>query len=190
MAAANGFVTERPDATFGTATGTHSDTELWGQRFITPDVGTLTITEIGVFGAYAASTNVHRWGIFTHDAANDCPSDLVTNSWTDAQLVGATTEIHLCYWTYATQPVTLEGNTWYWMCGMQSGSWSYTRKDTSDTAALYAGGTYGTWPTAASWETHTDRARQYCIYAVYEAAGATSDVIMPIMMNYYMRLHK
>ena len=78
MAAANGFVTVRPDARYGDTTSNLGATSTLATKFAAPNTASFSVSEIGLY----ASTNLTqvKLAIFADDAVNGCPGAMVSGS--------------------------------------------------------------------------------------------------------------
>lgn len=174
MGANFGFVTTRPDAAHGDRTSLIGLEYAWAQRFTVAASGTFNLTEIGVWGrSGAAGAGYVVLGVFTHDATNNCPESLVTNSTSDAIELPTGSDLgSVHYHTYATKPqITSDGTTVYWLVGVQSVNLQLANTATGGTST-FRSATYPTWPSSGDWETNTDTAILGDYYAVYEAASS------------------
>jgi len=170
VAAANGFVTERPDTRYGDTQGTFNETWIVASRFVAPGSGQLTITEIGLYAYQSPAPNV-KLAIFTDDAVNGCPETMVSNSETGE--ITMPTSMGIGYYTYTTCPVVTGGNT-YWIAVTSSDAIEYSRFASGGTTVQSGSQTYGVWPSASAWEGFADSVRDYSFYAKYTTAGGTT----------------
>ena len=131
MAAANGFVTVRPDARYGDTTSTLASTAGLATKFAAPTVASFSVSEIGLY----ASTNLThvKMAIFADDAVNGCPGAMVAGSESGAiTLTADIATIH--FYTYGT-PILLAGGAGvsYWIAQIHNA--------TSVTSRFATGGT-------------------------------------------------
>lgn len=181
MAAVNGFTLVAPDERYGTSDSTIGASYEYAQEFVAPGSGTIEISSIGVNGYSPSAGSYVRLGIFTYDDVNDCPQDLVENSWTAA--VEIPTSRAIISAEYSTKPQLTGGST-YCLALMVSGVFYMSRFLTGGTTVYKDTCSYGTWATPSEWETHTDSTRDLSLYAVYAAAGGASPV--PKIIAAYM----
>lgn len=168
MAAANDFITTRPDARYGDQYATVTADLSAAIRFQCPGTGTIEISEIGYYG-YTSGTSVVHLGIFTDDAVNGNPDTLVTDS--DSGEISVPGSAAVIYHTYSTAP-QLTGGNYYWLAVQGDGSNSYLSRFATGGTAVYRSDTYPTWPVAAAWDSITDSASDYSLYALVAAPAA------------------
>ncbi len=178
MAAGNGFIDFTPDTRFGTADEVVIAGKALAQRFTAPGSGTLEITAIGGYLSDTGTDTTFRLAIFTDDAANTCPTSLVANS--DIEVSATTGVTSLITASYTGTKPQITGGQVYWIAvfaGAYDGA--IRRNDSGGTAVYKTGLSYPTWPDGDAWHTHTDTARDYSLFAVYQAAATarpSSDV--------------
>ncbi len=185
MGAANGFVTVSPDTIYG-------DTTIWAtnlsepQKFTAPGSGTIEVSEIGIWGQNydQFSPLTFKLAIYTHDASNDCPETIVANSDTGNLSLSGPSMQKKSY-TYGTKP-QLTGGTTYWLCmaSVNSANWYYS--DFATGGSTIERSFDGGWPPDASWHSHTDRAYDTSIYAVYTAGGGGETITLNKMGYAYV----
>lgn len=165
----SGFYTETPTEYGDSQRGVPGD-QFYASEFTAPGSGTLTLIEIGALGdasGQAGGAVIHL-GVFTDDAADGSPADLVTNS--DSGEITMPQNGPSIAHTYDPQPEVTAGVD-YWLVSMhEDGNLDYDYYSTGATAGTL-GGTYGVWPTDGEWNSLTGRAWDCAIYVVYEEAG-------------------
>ena len=172
--AANGFVTTRPDARYGDAEGAIYMDRCYANQFTVPGTGSIEISEIGLY-CDGQSGSFLRLAIFTNDAANSCPEEIVANSDSGQLDTSAATYDAPFYATYSTKPVVTGGST-YWIVAYGEGSnTAMSRFDSGGTFVHISSGlTYPTWPTGTQWESANPLARDYSFYAVLSGGSGGS----------------
>jgi hypothetical protein len=181
MGAESGFTLTAPDARYGDIFASFSANHACAARYVAGTSGLLEVASVGFYCAGSGTSVV--LGIFTHDAAHNCPGTLVANSTTDAVgPMGGT--IELWTHTYGTKPQLTGGDT-YWIGVIGSGSYQVSVfNDIAGTAVYRTSGlTYPTLPTDAEWEAHVDQTDLYSFYAVYAAVGGAS--ALPVIARHY-----
>ena len=172
--AANGFVTTRPDARYGDTEGSIYSDRCYANQFTVPGTGSIEISEIGLY-CDGAGGSLLRLAIFTNDAANSCPEEIVANSDSGELDTSAATYDAPFYATYSTKPVVTGGST-YWIVAY--GNSSNTEMSRFDSVGTYvqisSGLTYPTWPTGTQWESATSYTREYSFYAVLSGGSGGS----------------
>ena len=175
---ANGFLTESPAARHGSAVFGSTANVQYFEHFTCGGIGTQNITEIGIWGSADAATEAYlHLSIFTDDETNTCPEIIVESS-DSGELVITSTDVVKTSLTYGTQP-QCTGGVHYWI-GLiwKDVNFNIDYISTGGTTVQKAG-TYPTWSTGDAWHTHTDRAFDLGIYAVYVAAAGGS--ILPLV---------
>lgn len=167
-----GFVSEVPTFVWGELYGTTNADMAGAEKLVCPGTGSREITEIGGwFSADVATTTYLRLAIFTHDAGNNCPDTMVSNSESAELSTSSETPVKLSH-TYSTKPI-LTGGTTYWLVwfskdvNMNRYLYTYEAYD----KYLIAATTYPTWPSPANWDGATEALYAYSTYAL------VSDVI-------------
>ena len=164
-AAANGFVTTRPDARYGDDSYNFSADTVIASKFTAPSSGTLTITEIGGFYDGTTGSVIHM-AIFTDDGTY--PESIVTNSDSGEIDTSSSVLTSATYATYGTQP-TVTGGQNYWIAAIFGTAPTQFSRFASGGSSAYraAGISYPTWPTPAEWEGASTGASDYSGYVVY-----------------------
>jgi len=166
-----GFLSASPTSRYGDSETNGATNYSEAQKYVLPGSGSITINEIGGYvSADAATTATFRWAIYTHDAANDCPETMVTNSLSD-ELSHNTTDFVKKSFTYSTKPVLTGGST-YWIAILYAdGSLNNScfQVDEESEYVLSSGG-YPTWPTGTEWESASADNKDISFYAVYDTA--------------------
>jgi len=173
MAAANGFVTVTPDTLWGDGMGANAAQEHEAEKFTTPVGGAIDITEIGFWGYTNQEAGILcRMSIWTHDATNNCPETMVSDSETDGIAVPYGGSITKIYFTYSSKP-QLAANTVYWLAMKgDTSSLAHSRFAGGGNSIYYQfGSAYPEWPNESNWEDHGDQGNQDSMYAVYTAGG-------------------
>ncbi len=175
MTAGNGFLTVAPDARYGDTATNNPATTCYTGKFTAPSTGTLTISEIGCYGARdVVGTHHIILAIYTHDAANSCPDVIVTNSTSDELVMPATTD-KLTH-TYGTQP-TVTGGSIYWITLVCDSAFNFSRFATGGTSGIRTSVTYPTYPTGDDWHSSwTGGTRDTSFYVVYSAGAAATPI--------------
>jgi hypothetical protein len=177
MASGNGFLTESPDPRYGDSTVLVNVNNARGQKFTCPGSGTIEINEIGCWMDGGGSTVVH-FGIFTHDAINDCPESLVSNS-DSGEIDGSGDDVIKINYSYVTKPQLTGGET-YWICLIVGGQGTYLDRFTTGGDSCYLSGlTYPNWPAGAEWEEANASTADSSLYAVYGESGSASESPSP-----------
>ncbi len=171
---ANGFLIETPSS--------HGDEQMnatanvvVAQEFTCPGSGIQEITEIGAFGDTDVDPAAFSIGIFTDDAANDCPESQVANSDADLTMPAAGPSDSYAYSTYPL----LSGGVDYWLAIVSHDSdLNLDRFSTGgNTEQGFVSG--GAWPTPAEWESLNSRTWDMGFWAVYQAQAASGIEITP-----------
>ena len=172
--AANGFITLRPTERYGDAVGLLIANRCYANQFTVPGTGSIEISEIGLY-CDGTSGSLLRLAIFTNDAANSCPEEIVANSDSGQLDTSAATYDAPFYATYSTKPVVTGGST-YWIVAYGRGSnTAMSRFDSVGTYVQISSGlTYPTWPTGTQWESATSYTREYSFYAVLSGGSGGS----------------
>lgn len=179
MAAENNFITTRPDARYGDQYATINAGLSAAIRFQCPGSGAVEISEIGYYG-YTTASGVSHLGIFTDDAGNANPDTLVDNS--DSGELAIPGSGAVIYHTYGTKP-QLTGGTYYWLAVQGGTANSYLSRFATAGTAGYRAGTYDTWPDASAWDSMSDAASDYALYAIY-GAGAPASYVHGVMRHH------
>lgn len=169
MAAANGFVATEPDTQYGDAALAFVTNWARAQKFVAGGSGTQEISKVGFWGYCPSGSASVRMAIYTHDAANDCPEAMVSNSETSSITVADVLETQYAH-TYSTKP-QVTGGTTYWLALFASGDTCYATEFATggDTSFAYTSLTFPTWPTGTQWEASDDQDYDLSFYAVYSA---------------------
>jgi hypothetical protein len=180
MAAANGFVAASPDAAYGDAGLTQTANIATAQKYVAGGSGVQELTELGLYGHGAGGTVAAKISVYTHDAANDCPNAMVTNSELTLSLTG--TEYVKVSASYGVTKPTVTGGDTYWLCVMSEATIAFLAFATS--GELEVGSvTYPTWPTGDAWHTHSHYTYDLSLYAVYTAYGGS--LPLPVILGHY-----
>lgn len=161
---ANGFQTSRPSSHGGEQMNATVNVAV-GIEFTCPGSGTQEITELGHFGDTDTGDANFSIGIFTDDAANDCPESQVSNSDLDLVMPNAGPSVY-----GALDPVAeCTGGVDYWFCFVSDDSDLNLDRDSTggNTEQGFVSG--GAWPTPAEWEGFTSRTWDMGIWAIYQA---------------------
>ncbi len=171
---ANGFLTSTPSS--------HGDEQMnatanvvVAQEFTCPGSGIQEITEIGAFGDTDTGDTDFSIGIFTDDAANDCPESQVANS--DADLVmpnAGPSDSH----AYSTYPL-LSGGVDYWLAIVSHDSALNLDRFSSGGNTEQGFVSAGAWPTPTEWEALSSRTWDMGFWAVYQAQAVSGLEITP-----------
>lgn len=183
MAAYNGFGTVAPDAKYGATGIGQSANYAMAQKYVLGGSGTQELTEIGFYGHGNGSAPSVIMGVFTHDAANDCPEALVADS--QIAIAPSGSSYVLTTATYSTKPQLTSGDT-YWMALLANGEVYVSGESTS--GELERTATYDTWPTSTAWHTHSHFNYDLSFYAVYQASSGGATASMGPRAAYVARL--
>jgi hypothetical protein len=104
-----------------------------------------SVTSITFTGAYGTAEGYIKLSLYTHDAVNDLPASLVTNSGSTEITVSSDTYGDITFTYGATKPVVTSG-TQYWICGSASstGQVNFHYADPQGRSCTKTD-TYGTW---------------------------------------------
>jgi hypothetical protein len=174
MGAANGFVTVRPDARYGDQVGVFNFNEPIAQAFTV--AGTITVSEIGIYGAAAGGSSACHFAIFTNGSGK--PGSVVTG--TD---VTGSIPVSMGIAYAAVSNIQLTAGTYWIGCYVNSDPWNPSRFNGTGLGTVCGWGEGATYPTWG-WGTWTSQSgtRDYSLYAVYTTAGGLS---IPVAMNSY-----
>jgi hypothetical protein len=175
MAAINGFNTTAPDARYGDTYGAPQIGEAFAQKFTLGGTGTQRMLSIGFYGARTTTNGNVRLAIFTHDAANDNPDAIVTDSDISKALTSGVDALHTL--TYVAQVDLAPGIYWIAICG--DVELAVSRFASGGTSIYKTGLSYPTWPTASEWDSATDLTRDFSLFVAHEDAPVTSQFARP-----------
>lgn len=186
MAAGQGFLTTNPDTRFGVS-GMETG-RIVAQRFTCGGSGAQAISRIGVYGWGQTGGNLIQLALFTHDAVNDCPETIISNSQTSS-VSNPDSAWGNAYFDYSTLP-ELTGGVDYWIVAFSDDNgqiYSYTSDGGSGQHTRTGGGTFPTMPDGDTWHSYTSRPTySTSLYAVYSSAGGS---IAPLA-SYYARMRE
>lgn len=173
MAAANGFVTTEPDTRYGAGDRAVYATAAYAQQFTCGGSGAQQVTVIGVYAHDPLDLNANiTLGIFTDDAANGCPGDLVTNS--EATIANTSGLYGRLRSVYGTTPVVTGGSV-YWIALIPGGT-AYVSGDATGGISASKLATYPTFPDGDGWHSPTTGTLDYSFYAVYTSGPSGAPV--------------
>lgn len=178
MAATNGFQTVAPDARYGTSYSSDSINAYEATKFTAPGSGTLTVTELGCWAYTSVDGGGNcRLAIFTHDAANNNPDTIVSNS--DTGNLSLTTTPGFVKYTYTGTQPTVTGGTVYWILIHHDVNNNYLSRISGSGTSVYGVHRYEVgYPTEDVFDACTEYASDASFYAVYEVP-ATSQFARP-----------
>ena len=172
---ANGFLTSSPTVRHGDMETTPPANICEAQKYTCPGTGLQAISEIGLWCDAEGSTANFKLSIWTHDATNNVPEALVSNSETP-ELTQTGGTVSKVYYPYTTKPI-LTGGEVYWLVWYTKDANLGPDKPTGGggtgryTDGSLSGPTYPTNPTGAQWEDCETYNEDTGIYAVYGPAG-------------------
>jgi hypothetical protein len=165
-----GFITYPPTERTGVGEGDPPANTASATKFVVPDSGTKTVIEIGTWVfADTSTTCTFRLAIFTHDAGNNNPDTMVSNS-ESAELGTSETTITKVSYSYGTNPTVTGGSTYWLVYFTSNANCNIDGQDQADPVInVYTlAATYPTWPTAGQWDSGSEGTEKASLYAVYQ----------------------
>ena len=162
----NGFLIVSPSLRYGNTDSSYAG-GLMALKVLCPGTSNQQVTEIG---AYLHANSTCHFGIFSHDAVNNCPNTLIADSDSGEAAYNSGTYIKVSF-TYSSKPQLTAGSIYWLCCFPDSSPTTYLSRFTYGSNGDREGsGTYPTWPNNASWQGASLTGYDQGIYAVIEDA--------------------